>query len=809
MLKDNIQYLPHEIEHYQYLDSVASESTLFLKRDNSAFPLSSSCDIALFGSGARHTVKGGTGSGDVNSHFFNTIEDELELQGFKITTKKWLDKYSQIKIQTEKDFVNKIKLEAKSKGISVPSYAVGQNPYEVEYDLDISNYPGDASIYVLARTSGECADRRPIKGDIKLTDKEISDIIYLAEHYEKFLLVLNVPGPVDLSPILDKVDNILLLSQLGVVTSSTLVNILLGKTNPSGKLTTSWAKLESYPHYQEFGDRDDTKYLEGIYVGYRYFNSMNISATFPFGFGLSYSSFKHRLVEHEVKDNNVRMKVKVDNTSDVAGKEVIQLYLSRKTKIHNPKEILVAFKKTDVIKGHEYEEIDLEFNLLDFPIYNEEQSRYEISEGQYLLELGNSSVHLTPILKINIEKTIVVKEVMKLESSLNNYDLVINLDLDFSSIKVPEITLDYPSISPIKVNYHDKYEVKIPEFINSLSTDDLINMNLGDYKKGLAGIIGQSCSLVVGGAGETTLKVKEIKTALSMVDGPAGLRLIPAYKLNHKGTFNLAEDSIMKSLKPYLPSFVSKLMSPEKNYKKPGSIVYQYCTALPIATALAQSFNPELLYGCGRLVSEEMKLYDVDIWLAPGMNIHRHILCGRNFEYYSEDPYLTGVMAASLVKGVQSLEGRYTTIKHYLGNNQEYNRYNSNSIISARAIREIYLPGFIYVLKHAHPASLMTCYNLVNGVHVSSHKDLLIHILRDECQYDGLIMTDWLATGQISDKSSKYPAKRASEDLVNGVNICMPGNKKDVKDIKIALKENKISLDDLRNNAAVLYNYLK
>ncbi len=807
MLPRNIELLPHEIEHYNTLDSLATECTLFFKRDKS-FPISKPCKVALFGPGARHTVKGGTGSGDVNSHFFANIEDELELQGFTITSKKWLDAYDEIRLENEKAFVKRVKKEAKQKKLSVPSYSVGQSAPECEYDLPLDEYDGDICLYILSRVSGENSDRKLEKGDIYLTDTEIRDILYLNSKFEKIMLVLNVPGVVDISPILE-VSNIFYLSQLGVVTSSTLVNVVLGKTNPSGKLATTWAKPEDYPFFNEFGDKDDTRYKEGIYVGYRYFSSKNVEPLFPFGYGLSYSDFEYEFTDAKYDKGCCKIKVKVDNVSDFAGKEVVQLYLSCKGRIDTPRLILVAFKKTDEIKAHKYQELELEFNLKDFPIFDESRRAYIIQEGTYVIRGGNSSNSLTDIAKFVIEKDIVIKEVEPIFDKPDFEDLVIPSSEALDAIKVKSIKVDESDFLSKNDKITSKFAVKITGFINSLTLDEIILLNLGDYKEGIQGMIGQTGSLVPGGAGETTLRIKSLPHSLSMADGPAGLRLIPEYKVNHKGTYNLVEDSIWKSIKPYLPGIITKLMDVKKNRKKEGSVIYQYCTALPIASALSQSWNSDLLFKIGRLVQEEMKIYDVDIWLAPGMNIHRHILCGRNFEYYSEDPLLSSMCASYVVKGVQTNSDRKCVVKHFACNNQEINRFNSNSIVSERALREIYLLNFEKAIKESEPSAVMTSYNLINGVHTSESLNLLLNVLRNEWGYRGLVMTDWVVTGQINDKSSKHPYIHASKCLSNGVNICMPGSKKDIKDIKRALKRGDISIEQLKENASLVYQYIE
>ena len=243
----------------------------------------------IIGSGARNTIKGGLGSGDVDSHFFTTCEEGLEKAGFKITAKSWLDQHIKIKENNLNEHMLYIKnMFIKYKG---DQYFTMVSFPEVEYNLKIEeNEKADIAIYVFARNSGEGLDRRPIKGDVLLTNTEIKDILYLNNKYKKFILVLNIGGVVDLSPV-KKVSNILLLSQLGVVTGDILADIILRKANPSGKLATTWASFNDYKFINEFGNLDDTNYKEGVYVGYRYFNSAKVKPLYPFGFGKSYTEF--------------------------------------------------------------------------------------------------------------------------------------------------------------------------------------------------------------------------------------------------------------------------------------------------------------------------------------------------------------------------------------------------------------------------------------------------------------------------------------------------------------------------------------
>ena len=799
-----IDYLPHEVKHTKELLEVASECTLFLKRDNT-FPIKNFKTVALFGSGARKTIKGGTGSGSLDIHHFVTIEEAFEEAGVEVVTKKWLDDYDEIQKNRKPGFYERVKKEAKEKHMQAAVYSIGAILEEGEYDLDL-NYDADIVIYVLARNAGEGQDRRPIKGDFYLTDTEIRDIKFLNEHHKKFLLVLNTPSVLDISPLLE-VKNILLLSQLGTVTSEILLDIIRGKRYPSGKLGTTWAKREDYPCFEEFGDRDNTNYKEGIYVGYRYFNSADIIPMFEFGYGLSYTDFDIKLVEVTNNREEISVKANVKNIGDFAGKEVVQLYLEKPCEtLDNPKQILVQFAKTNEIAAGKNEDITLKFKLSDFASFDEKRNEYIIQKGMYYLSLGNSSLKNKEICSIEVDEEVVLKKVN-----------VIDADLDFQEEEMcrkernekldKNIALKAEDFDKEEIKYC-KYKVDVDPFINSLKNDDLINMMIGDIKGTVQSIIGDSCSTVCGGAGESTLKVKGL-TSISLVDGPAGLRITKEYICSKGRNYKLSLDPFWVDLKHYLPKIIYPIINLEKHRKRKGEVFFQYTTSIPIATALAQSFNRNVLTVCGDIVREEMELYNVDLWLAPALNIHRNPLCGRNFEYYSEDPFLSGECATAITNAVQKNPRKGVTLKHLFCNNQETNRTNSSSNLSARAFREIYLFGFAKTIKESAPAALMMSYNLINGIHTSEHYEIMNDVIRCELGYKGLIMTDWITTGTLYDKKSIYPGATASSNLKNGMNLCMPGGKTDIKDIKKALRKGELNRNDLLNNATILYQTIK
>ena len=796
-----MELLDYEKRHIDYLKKNSSECTLFLKR-NGEFPLSAPTSVVLVGSGARRTIKGGTGSGDVSSRFFKSIEEALIDSGFTITSTNWLDEYDEFKKSKKKDYIKDCKRHAHKAHVNTLVYAFGF--YQLEQDYDISpDYSGDVCIYVLARNSGEGNDRRNVKGDVKLTDKERDDILYLNKKFKKFMLVLNVGGVVDISSVIE-VSNILLLSQLGVVTGEVFVDTILGKCNPSGKLSTTWAKTEYYPSFSNFGDQDDTYYKEGIYVGYRYFNTIGKDYLFPFGFGLSYTDFSIGLVNASIDKNLLKVNLKVTNIGKFCGKEVVQAYVTKPNGyIDNPYIELCGYYKTRELAPNEAQLCNIIIDFTKLWCYDEARCVKFLPKGDYIIRIGNSSINLKTICKCILPYEVILE---KLENKCFDKELVdLKLDRKDEAEDVLEFTLDLSSLKTKEIEYKkDTYRDKL---IESLDEESLAKLCLGNYENGLAALVGSSCRHVVGGAGETALCVKEVEKSITMADGPAGIRIIPEYGVDKKGIYKTEMDPLMEHLIDFIPRIARPFVFPKKNRK--GEIHHQYTTAIPIGTALAQSFNDEFVYGCGEIVKSEMKMFGVDLWLAPALNIHRNILCGRNFEYYSEDPYLSGRVAISMIKGVEDNSGLGVTIKHFSCNNQENNRNNNNSHVSERALREIYLKGFEMCIKDANPKAIMTSYNLLNGVHTSESFELVNDILRCEWDYTGLVMTDWIASGRSFCKRSKYGAPYASNNILAGNDLTMPGCPKDYKDIMKALKKGKLTKEDLIYSASRIYRSIE
>jgi len=794
----------YETRHVNILDEYLSECMVLLRK-NGDFPLNGEKSIALYGNGIRKTIKGGTGSGEVNSRYFENIEQAFTNEGYEILTKSYLDSYDKEYEKALKDFKNHILLEILKNPVTGIMNSIGAIMNEPEYKIKVPT-SGDVAIYVLSRVSGEGSDRSFVKGDFLLTDTEKNIILTLARGYNKFMLVLNTGGPVDLSG-LDEVENILVLSQLGVNTSKALVDVISGKKYPSGKLTTTWTKSSDYPTIGNFGDSSDTNYKEGIYVGYRYFDTANMDVMFPFGYGLGYTDFNYDIQSVNLVNDEVTVEALVQNIGNFKGKEILELYLSKPTtELDEPYQILVGFEKSKELGPNEIDTISLNFKLSDFTSYYARNATYILDKGDYIVRLGNSSRNTEPCAIINVESRIVVKQVHNKLDEPGFEDVKIDANLikqgeDLSA--VPRFTLDPNCIEKEVISYDKVFEV--PSEVKQLSKEDKAHLVIGAFNPsgGIASVIGSASTNVAGAAGETA-SVAGLPPVI-MADGPAGLRLAADYYTDRDGNHS-TQGSIPISMQEMLPGIIQWIFSlfnpkPPKN----AEIKHQYTTAIPIGTAIAQSWNKEFAEICGDIVGTEMGIFNVHLWLAPALNIHRNVLCGRNYEYYSEDPLISGVLAAAITNGVQKHKNAYVTIKHFAANNQEYNRYGSSSNVSERALREIYLKGFEICLKRSQPKAVMTSYNLINGVHTSESKELTLDILRNEFDYDGIVMTDWLGTYSMS----KYPNTEPYKVIHSTGDLLMSGKLEFFQNIQEAIKEKKLTIEEVEESASRVYEFAK
>ncbi|MQS53059.1 glycoside hydrolase family 3 protein [Companilactobacillus mishanensis] len=830
-----------EIANSQLSTSAAEDGMVLLQNNNGTLPISTDDSVALFGGGAYGTVKGGTGSGNVNPRKTVNIWDGLKDAGYQIKTDDYLTGIA-------KDYDTQNAAFAKSHPMmGTFNYA---DPQISQATFDSA--PADVGIYVLSRNAGEGADRTDTKGDYEITNAEFNNIKNVAQKYNKSILLLNVGGQID-TKFIDQIpdlDSVLLVSQGGQNTGVAVANLLSGKVTPSGKLVDTWANNYSdYPASATFGANDGNtekeNYTEGIYVGYRYFDTYNVTPHYEFGYGLSYTDFKVATNSVSVNGTNLVTKVTVTNVGNkYSGREVVQEYYSApKGTVDKAFQNLAAYAKTDVLAPGQSETLTMSFPIYNMASYDTATSSYIMDAGNYIVRVGDSSRNTDVAAVLNLPNKVTTEKLSSemapvvdptvLHGSDNTYvpanqaaELasapVINLDssslnmvrgnnastIDENAVttivnknsapKLPTTDLDQTIVSINAANgssLKDVYSGKITmdQFIASLSTKQLsqiVSGNLVMTAKQLAStynmmkngmdsvssvdssdpdtasalsIIGSASTQVPGAAGQTTSELKNRGIPVSVnSDGPAGLRLTPESKAN-------------------------------------GQTRYQYATAWPIGTLLAQAWDPQMMYKVGDAVGKEMKEFGVDTWLAPGMNIHRDPLNGRNFEYYSEDPLVAGVSATAITKGVQSNPGVGTTVKHFFANSQESSRQTMDAEIGEQAMREIYLKGFETVMKDAQPEYVMSSYNQVNGQYNAANFDLLTNILRGEWGYKGTVMTDWYNLKSLSDPASMM---RSGNDLI------MPGGTQQALQIAAtnAADGNKLAFGDLQKSAKSVLN---
>ena len=791
---------PYETEHLSMLRALAPECMVLLKKKGD-FPLDAPCKLALYGSGARETIKGGTGSGDVNVRHFVTIEEGLEKAGFTITSGDWMDAYAAARAAEKARFKEAILKEAAEKGKSALLIGMGRIPEEPRYDFPISG-EGTTCVYVLARNSGEGADRSGRGGDFALTDDETRDILRCAGQYEKFMLVLNVGGPLDLTPVLDRVENILLLSQLGSVTGDAFADVLLGKAYPSGKLTATWARLEDYPDVGSFGELDDTRYAEGIFVGYRWFEATGKTPLFPFGFGLGYTEFQTTAERFFTENERVCVTVKVVNTGKYPGKETVSLFYSAPDgALKKPLRELGAYSKTRELAPGDEELVTLSLPMENMASWDESKDRWLLERGEYIFYVDREPVGIVCLDADAVSET----------GSHAGGEPDFTDWLPGVSRKVPQ-NLPVLKICTVGLgklrhggNGASSAALRRPD-VSDWSKEKLADVCVGKHStsQGAAAIIGSSASRVAGAGGETSNTVEEAGYGrLIMADGPAGLRLAKSYYETEAGAEGLDREALgwLMELIPeqYKALILAKLQKNEEAAREKG-ILYHYASAIPIGTALAQSWNPVLAEQCGDLVGCEMERFGVNVWLAPALNIHRSPLCGRNFEYYSEDPVISGKVAAAITRGVQKHKKCAVTIKHFAANNQETNRYGSNSLVSGRALREIYLKGFEICVRESAPKFIMTSYNLINGIHTANRRDLLMDVLRGEWGFNGVVMTDWGTTNG-SFNMGRHQASDPALCLAAGNDLIMSGSPADTEGILDGLETGRLAIEELRSCA--------
>ena len=804
----------YEVRGRETARLAAAAGMVLLKNENQILPLKKGTPLALYGAGAVRTIKGGTGSGDVNCRNTVSIWQGMKKAGFPITTEKWLadcDRAYENARLAWRDAVWEKTRELEEKGEADTGFfeAYTSIPFRPPEGALPEKTEADTAMYVLSRQAGEGKDREAVPGDYYLTDREAEVVERICTLYPHVILVLNTGGMVDLS-FTDRypsLEGILYLNQPGMEGGNALADIVSGRMVPGAKLTDSWPlSYEDCPCAEEFGKEQKERYREGIYVGYRYFDTFQVPVRYSFGYGLSYTRFSLQPFGLELReDGALEAGIRVTNTGDsLAGREVVQIYVScPQEKQQKEYRRLAGFGKSKVLAPGESQELAVKIELRELASYCEEESAWMLEQGWYGFFAGNSleTAEFFGSLYLEQDSVLVKTEQIcplqeELEEIKPSAEQIQKRRSSWMEKKdaCPQIRLSGKEVTARTVSYERNYQdfpTEVEDFTESLKTEQLIQLVCGDVEKGQGSALGAAGNRVPGSAAETSRCAREEGlSSIVLADGPAGLRLNRTYQ---------AVDGKPLSV-PFEEALENGFLSRSTEEKK-GETYYQYCTALPVGTVLAQSWDLPLLRQCGKMIADEMWEFGVTLWLAPGMNIHRNPLCGRNFEYYSEDPFLSGKLAAAVTEGVQSLKVCGTTVKHFACNNRENERMQSDSIVSERALREIYLKGFEIAVTEAAPMALMTSYNLVNGVHAANSYDLCTKVLRNEWGYRGLIMTDWTTT-QNGPDCTAAGCIRAGNDSI------MPGCPQDHENLREELENGSLELRELKLAAGHLVNLI-
>ena len=682
------------------LRQAAAESIVLLENEG-VLPLKANNKLAVFGRSQIDYFYVGYGSGgEVNPPYLVNVIQGLEEKDLVL---------NQVLIEKYQTF---------SANNIVEDGIWGQWPRFLE-EMTLSNEEvksasedSEIALIVIGRAAGEDRENVLEEGSYYLTQKEKQMIDQVTHYFEKVVLVINSGNVIDLSWTENYAFSAILFAwQGGMESGNAIADVLMGDVNPSAKLPDTIARhYEDYPSAKQFGHEEYVEYVEDIYVGYRYFETFHPEKViYPFGYGLSYTQFAMDS-ELLVNDKSVTINVSVTNIGEMPGKEVVQVYHEPpQGKLGKPKRNLIEFQKTELLQPGETENLNFEIKLQDLASYDDSgvtghPFSYVLEAGEYQFYVGGSLINLELVGNYHLEKLLVIQKLKQIAAPVENFNrLVATLEEGRLVETYQPVTLQKESVKERVLQHLESLsEVSseetfldtgktVSELIHSFSKEELDALTRGEGPmnssfgpKGNAGMFGGTIE---------SLRQKGIPPVIT-TDGPAGIRL---------------------------------------NY---------YASLLPCGTAFASTWNLELLEVIGIEFGKELLDLGSDMILAPGMNIHRNPLGGRNFEYFSEDPYLTGKMAASYVIGVQSNQVAACP-KHFACNNQETNRNYNDSRVSERALREIYLKGFEICVKESNPYSIMSSYNKINGVWAHYHFDLATEILRNEWKYQGCILTDW------------------------------------------------------------------
>lgn len=761
----------------QYLKTAAqvvSEGIVMLKNDNDALPLNPDDEIALFGRIQLHYYKSGTGSGGmVNVSKITGIPDGLLENGVSVN-EELLDVYRKWDSENPFDLGD---------GWGKEPWSQTEMPLDEALVAHVSE-SSHTAIVIIGRTAGEEQDNSLHEGSYLLTAAEKDMLAKVRHHFPKMIVLLNVGNIIDMNELLSfDPDSVLYVWQGGMTGGTGTADVLTGKISPCGKLTdTIAANVNDYPSAPYFGDPYRNFYSEDIYVGYRYFETFaRDKVLYPFGFGLSYTTFDIAITGAKQLSDKWDFTVKVTNTGNYSGKEVVQIYCKApQGRLGKPSRVLCGYEKTDTLAPGKSQVMTISVSNAQIASYDDSGVTghahcFVLEEGTYRFYAGSDVRSAKEFYHCPQNSTEVISRHEQALAPVESFDRIHpEISEGRYVIRMENVPLSHVDEAkrrqdnlPKEIPFTGDKGIRLADVKNGTHTMDEFIAQLTDYD--LSCMIrgeGMNSPKVTAGTAAAFGGVSDELTALGIPcgccdDGPSGMRL----------------DCGTKAF------------------------------SLPNGTMIACTFNRTLIRELFSLTGLEMIANKVDCLLGPGMNIHRHPLNGRNFEYLSEDPFLTGTIASAQLKGLHSA-GVTGTIKHFCGNNQETDRHDTNAVISERALREIYLKGFEIAVKEGNADSIMTTYGPVNGVWTAANYDLTTQIPRNDWGFTGFAMTDWWAKinrrGQAVDKSDLAAMAMAQNDVYM---VCSCGAQND-DNILASLKDGSLQRSELQRCAANICRFL-
>lgn len=787
-----------------YCREAAAEGAVLLKNEGHMLPVKKDETVSIFGRSQIEYYRSGTGSGGaVNVPYVKNILDGIkENNAFPV---------NEDLVETYKEWLKEHPFDNGGGGWAAEPW----HQEEMEITDEIARRTAEKSekaIFLIGRTAGEDKDYEDTEGSYLLTKREKENLRIVTKYFDEVAVLLNVSNIIDMSwtkdaAYQDHIKAILYIWQGGMEGANAVADLLSGRVTPSGKLTDTIAeKLSDYPAADHFGSKTENIYAEDIYVGYRYFETFAPEKVmYEFGFGLSYTEFSMETVKAEStgngKDAKIALSIRVKNTGAAAGKEAAQVYVSApQGQLGKPAKVLCGFAKTKLLAPGEEEVLELTIPVSRFASYDDSgvtghKSCYVLEEGLYKIYVGNSvrctekanvdgkggygvsSCIVTEELKEALAPT---KEFLRLKTGRQKEDGVFARAYEKAPQQMVDLAERIKSRLPKELPQTGNKGITLQAVAENIKNGSSVEEELDAF---VAQFTNEELAVIVRGEGMSSPKVTPgTASAFGGVsdslhgygipiacasDGPSGIRMESGLK----------------------------------------------ATQLPIGTLLACSFNIPMMEELYQMEGRELVGNEIDTLLGPGINIHRYPLNGRNFEYFSEDPLVTGQFAAAMTRGIRSA-GSSATVKHFAANNQETERHNVNSVVSERALREIYLKGFEIAVKEGNANSIMTSYNPVNGHWTASNYDLNTTILRGEWGYQGIVMTDWWAkmndvvNGGEADRRYTSFMVRAQNDLYmvvnnNGAAINAAGD-----DTVEALEAGKLTVGELQRCAKNICRFL-